>query len=383
MLSPGGTIYDHDLFVGDVGHGFLGGPNGGGKTVWLGMNIAAVDGAVRRTGGTQIVLDVDESNHNTIAVLGGRYSTVQTGRSGVAPLLGFPDTRTGARLPARPGGRAGADGRCAAAFQGRARRHPCRRGFRHGRDGAGGARVRRHPRSSWAITKTRRGERLEPWCRGGELGWVFDGELHDIDFHTRLVGVDLTAVMDDKRVMPPLALLLLWMASDVMDGRRVVIWCEEAPAYMPSPAFAKPFKGIALRARKRNASFNAIAQQPSDMLSNEAGEALVKQARQMVLFANDKAVEADYRQGLGLTPAEFRAVQEGMFTLPFHSVLIKRRDGQSGVNRFDLSALPEHLNILSGTPRRVALMKQCLAKHAGDISLARAEFQSRILETAA
>ena len=382
MLSPGGTIYDHDLFVGDIGHSFLGGPNGGGKTVWLGMNIAAVDGAVRRTGGTQIVLDVDESNHNTIAVLGGRYSTVQTGRSGVAPLLGFPDTeRVRAFLRDLVAGLVQTDG---AAPPSKVERDGIRAGvdFVMG-EMAPSERTFSVIRQFMGYHENSAGERLEPWCRGGELGWVFDGEVHDIDFHTRLVGVDLTAVMDDKRVMPPLALLLLWMASDVMDGRRVVIWCEEAPAYMPSPAFAKPFKGIALRARKRNASFNAIAQQPSDMLSNEAGEALVKQARQMVLFANDKAVEADYRQGLALTPAEFRAVQEGMFALPFHSVLIKRRDGQSGVNRFDLSALPEHLNILSGTPRRVALMKQCLAKHGGDISLARAEFQSRILETAA
>jgi type IV secretion system protein VirB4 len=227
------------------------------------------------------------------------------------------------------------------------------------------------------------GDRLEPWCRDGELGWVFDGTVHDIDFNTRLVGIDLTAIMGDARIMPPMALLLLWMASDVMDGRRVVLWAEEAPAYMPTPAFARAFKGIALRARKRNASFNAIAQQPSDMLTNEAGHALVKQARQMILFRNDKAVETDYREGLGLTPAEFRVITEDMFTVPWHSVLIKRQDGQSGLNRFDLSSLPQHLNILSGTPSRVRLLRQCLDHAHGDEMQAFAEFQSRIHETAA
>src|SRR5271166_4165806 len=71
MLSPAGTAFDFDLFVGDVGHNFIGAPNGGGKTVFLGMCITAIDSAVRSTDrgrpGTQIVLDVDESNHNTIA----------------------------------------------------------------------------------------------------------------------------------------------------------------------------------------------------------------------------------------------------------------------------------------------------------------------------
>ena len=200
---------------------------------------------------------------------------------------------------------------------------------------------------------------------------------------TRLVGVDLTAIMNDARIMPPVALTLLWMASDVMDGRRVVIWCEEAPAYMPTPAFAKPFKGIALRARKRNASFNAIAQMPGDLLENEAGAALVRQARQFIALRNDKAVEADYRTGLGFTHAEFHAVREGMFALPFRTVLIKRQDGQSGLNRFDLSALPQHLNILSGTPSRVRLLRGCLDRHGGDTPKALAEFQRRIHETAA
>jgi type IV secretion system protein VirB4 len=207
--------------------------------------------------------------------------------------------------------------------------------------------------------------------------------VHTIDFDTPLVGVDLTAILDDKRIMPPFAMLMLWMASDVMDGRRVVIWCEEAPAYMPTPAFARPFKGIALRARKRNASFNAIAQQPGGLLSNEAGRALVKQARQMILFRNDNPDEADYRDGLGATPAIFRAISEDMFALPYHSVLIKRQDGQSGVYRFDLTDLPQHLNILSGTPSRVRLLQDCLQHHNGDEMQAFIEFQARIEETAA
>lgn len=382
LMSPAGTAHDHDLFVGDVGHNFYGAPNGGGKTVMIGMCIAALDGPVSRKGGTQIVLDVDESNHNTIAMLGGRYSTLQVGRSGIAPLRGLPDTpRVRAFLRDLVAGLVQTDG-APAPNQGE------RDGIRQGVDFVMGE-MEPHERSFGTIRQFMgfeehgAGERLEPWCAGNELGWVFDGDEHLVDLNTRLVGVDLTAVMNDARVMPPIALTLLWMASDVMDGRRVVIWCEEAPAYMPTAAFAKPFKGIALRARKRNASFNAIAQQPSDMLDNEAGHALIKQARQMILFRNDKAVEADYRRGLGLTPAEFHAVREGMFTLPYHSVLIKRQDGQSGLCRFDLSGLPEHLNILSGTPSRVRLLRDCLATQEGDTGRAFTEFQKRIHETAA
>jgi hypothetical protein len=72
-----------------------------------------------------------------------------------------------------------------------------------------------------------------------------------------------------------------------------------------------------------------------------------------------------------------------MFALPFHTVLIKRQDGQSGLNKFDLSSLPQHLNILSGTPSRVRLLRDCLQHQHGNEMAAFAEFQSRIHETAA
>ncbi len=391
MVSPANTAFDFDLFVKDIGHNGIGGPSGGGKSVFLGTCIAAIDAAVRevqfgKKPGCQIVLDVDESNHNTIIMLGGRYSTVVSGRSGLAPLRGFPDTvNTRAFLRDLVAGLIRTDGSEGGAAQPTMAE---REAIRNGVDYVMGDVPPEHRslqivRDFLPPDEGGAGERLEPWCRGGELGWVFDSEVHDIDFDTRLVGVDLTAVMDDKRVMPPLALTLLWMASDVMDGRRVVIWCEEAPAYMPTPAFARPFKQIALRARKRNASFNAIFQQPGDMLANDAGATLIRQALQFVLFRNDKAVEDDYVKGMALTPAEFGAISEGMFRLDYHTVLIKRQDGQSGVNKFDLSALPQHLNILSGTPSRVRLLKECVAHQEGDLLAAYAEFQSRILETAA
>lgn len=381
LISPGGTLYMHDLFVGDVGHNFIAAPNGEGKTVWIGMNIVALDGTVGRKGGTQILLDVDESNANTILSLGGRYSTMQIGRSGIAPL----------HLPDSPRMRAMVRDLVAGCVQTDNAPPPTkaeRDGIRQGVDFVMDT-MEPHERSFATVRsfmgydEEGAGERFEPWCRDGELGWVFDGTEHVIDLNARLVGLDLTAVMKDARIMPSVAMVILWMASDVMDGRRVVIWCEEAPAYMPTPAFSRPFKGIALRARKRNASFNAIAQQPSDMTDNEAGEALVNQARQFICFRNDKAKHNDYVTNMGFTVAEFQAVREGMFMLPYHAVLIRRQDGQSGINRFDLSSMPETLNILSGTPSRVRLLRTCLAKHNDNLPAAHAEFHARIHETAA
>ncbi len=383
MATTGLTPFDHDQFVGDVGHATVIAPNGSGKTVWVGMSIAALDALVRGQGGTQIVLDVDQSNENVIRALGGTYVGIRSGEdSGVAPLRGLPNTpRVRLMLRQFVAGLALWDGGTITQAE--------RQGIADGIDFVMGEvppeeRTFAMVRTFMGYEAEGAGERFEPWCRDGEHGWAFDGARHDLDFDTGLVGVDLTAVMNDKTVMPPMATLLLWMASDVMDGRRCVVWAEEAPAYLPEPRFSAMFKGVALRARKRNAAFIAIAQMPEHLLENEAGAAIIKQSRQLILFANDKAEAASYRDGLGLSEPEFAMVREGMLGLPYRSVLIKRLDGQSSVNRFDLSEHPEHLAVLSSTPRSAALLRGIIAAHperemAGNLD----EFWRRLPEVAA
>lgn len=383
MATTGLTPFYHDQFVGGVGHITIIAPNDSGKTVFMGMSIAALDALIRQRGGTQIVFDVDNSNANIILALEGIHVNIKAGEdSGVAPLRWLPNTPR-ARLMLRQfiGALAQWDGGEITQAE--------RQGIADGVDFVMGE-VEPEHRTFWIVrkymgfTENGAGERFEAWCRGGEFGWAFDGERHDLDFNQRLVGVDLTQVMNDSTIMPPMAMLLLWMASDVMDGRRCVVWAEEAPAYLPEPRFSKMFKGVALRARKRNTSFVAIAQMPEHLLENEAGAAIIKQSRQMVLFANDKAEAAAYRDGLGLTEPEFAMVREGMMGLPYRSVLIKRLDGQSSVNRFDLSSIPEHIAVLSSTPKSAELLRSIIAAHPERSILDNLkEFDARLPEVAA
>lgn len=389
MATTGLTPFDFDLFVGDVGHTAVIGPNGGGKTVFMGLSIAALDAVVRGQGGAQIILDVDDSHANTIRALEGVYVDIRAAEdSGVAPLRGLANTPR-VRLMLRQFIRALCfwDG-------GRELTAEERQGIDDGVDFV----MHEVEPSQRRFSMVRRfmgyaeggaGERFEPWCLGGEYGWAFDGERHDLDLGTGLVGVNLTQVMNDPHVMPPMAMLLMWLASEVMDGRRCVLWAEEAPAYLPEPRFSGMFKGIALRARKRNAAFIAVAQMPDDLLSNPAGEALVKQARQLILFANPKAEDVEgrysaYRDGLGLNEPEMQMVREGMLGLPYHSVFIKRQDGRSSVNKFDLSNHRQHLAVLSSTPRSAALLKGIMAANPERTMAANLdEFWQRIGETAA
>jgi type IV secretion system protein VirB4 len=391
LPTSGGTAFDYDQAVGDVLHQVVIGPNGSGKTVWVGMNIAAVDALVRagRRRGTQILLDVDESNAQTVLALGGVYTPIRGGgeMSGVAPLR-LPNTaRVRAMLRSFVAGLVQSEGgappsaeevigiREGVAFTMNELAPEerslgvIRRFMGYGEDGAGA--------------------RLERWCRDcdGDLAWAFDGREHTLDFDVPLAGVDLTGVMDDPLVMPAMGQFLLWLASEQMDGRRCVVWCEEAPAYINRPEFGRMGKATALRARKRNACFVAIAQMPEHLLASEAGTAIIKQARQIIAFPNDKAEEAPYRIGLGFTAPEFQAVRQGMFERRGRPLLIKRADGESTIADFDMGlteATRRHLAVLSGTTNSVRLLRSIIAKRGMEDPLATLnEFWRRLPEAAA
>lgn len=390
LPSAGNTPYDHDQAVGDVLHQVVIGPNGSGKTVWIGFCMAALQALVAggRRPGTQIILDVDGSNEQTVLALGGLYNVIKGGgeESGIVPhrLLNSANVRH--MLRSLISGLCRMDGGAPLTADEIA-------GLREGVAFMMGEMEphERHlgvVRAFMGFEKDGAGARLERWCRqfDGDLAWVFDGRKHVLDFDLPLAGVDLTGVMEDATVMPPMGMFLLWLASQQMDGRRCVVWCEEAPAYIGREEFEGMGKALALRGRKRNACFIPVAQMPEHLLKTAAGKAIVKQARQIVLLPNEGAEYSDYVDGLGVSAPVYRMVKRGMAELGHRAVAVVRKDGQSGICRFDLSApgLRKHLAVLSGTTNSVKLMRSIVGKSGGADPMANLnEFWSRLHEAAA
>jgi type IV secretion system protein VirB4 len=362
MATTALTRYPLDLFVRGVGHNVIIAPNDAGKTVALGMIITALDDIVCANDGIVCVCDVDQSNANIILALGGTHFPIRYGRPFISPLRWKDAPHVRAMLRHLVSAVVQWDG-------GAPPNAAQRRGIADGIDFV----MSEVPpeQRSFAIVRQFMdfdeggvGERFEPWCRDGEYGWVIDGDVNSIEFGPgKLIGIDFTEVMNDKTVMPVIAQLVLWMAGEWMDGRRFVMMLEEAPAYLPEPRFNYFGKALALRARKRNTAFIPVAQMPEHLLETEAGKAIIKQAKQFILLPNDKAEREAYCTGMGLTDAAFNAVREGMLKEGGWPLLVYRTDGQSSVNRFDLSAHRNHLAILSSTPVSANLFRSIIEKN--------------------
>ena len=379
LSTSAGTVYDHQPHIDDVGHIGLFGPNGSGKTMFMAFNVVMMDAHVGALGGTQVIFDKDGANEISVLALGGRYTRLARGRTGMAPHKRLPNTAgTCAWLHQFLSGLIMSDGRespLPAETDGLSRgiefvmsRPPAERTI----DGI---------RQFIGFDKEGRGagERLEKWCRGGALGWVFDNDIDELDFDCGIVGVDPTELLDDPVICPPMAAYLLYLTGQIVGTRRGILWADEFKAYLPDARFAGGFEDFVLRMRKKNWFIGFATQQPEHILDHPIGPSLIGQCKQFALFRNPDANLAAYcgggkwGDGLHCTRGEFRAVTKDMLVGP-RSVLLKR-ETESVLCRFDLSDLPQHIAVLSGRSKTVKLFQEC----GGDLD----QFWSRLHEARA
>jgi type IV secretion system protein VirB4 len=387
LLTSAETGFDLSLHVGGLPHLAIFGPSGSGKTVFLGMLVAALE-RVTGSGGTVVLFDKDNANEILVRALGGRYLTLRAGEpSGLAPLRALPNTPEARvwllrfvvgliRADDGPQPDAVELRRLAKAIAFQMRMPPALRSI------AG--------LCAWLVGEgnASAGKRLERWGRDGDLGWAFDGEIDAFDPDAGLVGVDVSALLEDEAVRGPAAAYLLHRVRAVIDGRRFVLAADEFWAFLPDERFARAFEDFALTLRKGNGALVIATQQPQQVLRHPIGATLVSNMPTKILFPNPSASRSAYcdagdgAESLHCTPGEFRAVTEDMAVGP-RSMLVKRDSG-SVICRVELPAsMAPHLAVLSGKVGTVRLLRR-IRQELGtdDPSVLLPEFQRRLPEAA-
>ena len=367
LRTSGSTAHDFHPHVDGVGHALLFGPTGSGKTVVLGLCAALMEPLLAPEGGVVVVLDADGSNELTVRACGGAYTRVLRGQpSGMAPFKALPDTPEARAwlleftlgLIQSDGGPMPSPGQVERLARGIAflmRRRPEIRSFAALRQFAD------HAEGGC-------GERLARWCRGGALGWAFDGDEDRIRLDAGIVGIDNSELLADDAatVRAPMAAYQLFRIGErIGTGIPGAVLADEAQAYLPDARFAAGFERFVTRLRKGNGILWLAMQQPQAILRHAIGEALVSNSPTKLLFPNSAAEAEAYREGLHCTEGEFEAVREGMLAAGKGTFLVKR-DAGSFVASADLSALPDHIAILSATPRRRALAHRIMAEVGDD-----------------
>ncbi len=339
----------------DIGHTLVCGPTGSGKTVLVGFLTAMLT----KQGATQIVLDKDRGLEILVRALGGEYLPLKHGiPTGFNPLQ-LPDTLSNRAFwkswlyaLARPRSvREEAD--LNQALHGtlaleRAERRLSR--FVEFLDAT-------DPEGVYA--------RLRPWCEvtGGDEAWVFDNPEDTVVprmGQAAIFGFDGTDFLSNERTRPPVSLYLFHLVRQLLDGRRLVFWCDEFARWLSDAAFAEMGKDSLKTWRKLEGVFCAATQSASDALDSPIARTIVEQTPTKILFPNSDATRQDYIDGLGLSEREFRLIKEQI--VPGSRMFLIKRGRHSVVCQLDLKGFDAELAVISGRATTVEWLQHLMTE---------------------
>ena len=358
LETTSATPFFFNFHHGDLGNFSVIGPSGSGKTVVMNFLAAQAQKFSPRT----ILFDKDRGAELFVRGIGGRYDSIRSGEpTGFNPLA-LPDT---------PGNRAflrdwlgvllKADGpeeeqTIAAAVDAAYANDASLRRLRHFRELLSGT---RRPQPGDLA------DRLGAWIgagegSGGEHAWLFDNAEDRLDLGARVLGFDMTALLENPRLRTPTMMYLFHRIEERLDGKPTIILIDEGWKALDDEVFAARIRDWLKTLRKRNALVGFATQSARDALESRISTALVEQTATMVFMPNSRARPEDYCDGFGLTEHELALIR----TLPAHSrCFLVRQPDASVVVRLDLSGAPEVLTLLSGresSVRRLDLLREAL-----------------------
>ena len=340
--------YFFNFHQNDLGNFTVIGPSGSGKTVVLNFLLAQA----RRLDPRIIFFDKDRGADPFIRAIGGRYDVLTPGEpSGFNPLL-LPDSPANRRflidwLTLLAGG-VTAEERVdlGDAIDANYGQPPATRRLRHLVELLRGS---RRPTSDdlWS--------RLTDWWGDERHAWLFDnaGDVTSLD--ERVIGFDMTRILDDALLRTPAMMYLFHRVEERLDGDPTIIVVDEGWKALDDPVFVRRIKDWEKTIRKKNGIVGFATQSAQDALESQIASAIIEQAATQIFMANPKARAEDYIDGFGLTAHEFgiiRALSDSS-----HSFLIKHGN-ESVVARLNLSDERDLLTILSGREKTVRILDE-------------------------
>ena len=334
----------------DIGHTFLCGPTGSGKTVLIGFLIAMLT----KQRATQVVFDKDRGLELLVRALGGTYLPLRNGRAtGFNPLQLEPTPANteflkgwiralcsrGKPVTAREGADLDHALMGTLALDKGARRLSRLIEFLDPTD----------PEGVYAG--------LAPWCVGtqGAYAWAFDNAKDAVTAllpRTSILGFDVTEFLDHGQLCTPITLYLFHLVRQLVDGRRFVCWMDEFWRMLDDPSFEQFAKDGPKTWRKLNAVMCLSTQSASDVLASPLSRTIIEQTSTKIFFPNPAGSAAEFAEGFGLSPREVHLICEQLE--PGSRRFLVRQSHHSVVCELDLKGFEAELAVISARATTLA-----------------------------
>lgn len=353
------TPYFFNFHQGDLGNFTVIGPSGSGKTVVLNFLTAQAQKFAPRT----VFFDKDRGAEIFLRAMGAHYARLVPGEpTGFNPLT-LPDSPASREflrqllscLLSASGPQE--DEAIATAVEAIYDHEPAFRRLRYLRELLAGA---QRPEPGDLAS------RLAPWVGDGANAWLFDNVEDKLDLDARVIGFDMTALLDTPALRTPAMMYLFHRIDERLDGSPAMILIDEGWKALDDAVFAARIRDWLKTLRKRNAMVGFATQSARDALDSRISTAIVEQTATMIFTPNSRARPEDYCDGFGLTAHELELIR----ALPANShCFLVRHANDSMVVRLDLSAMPEILYVLSGREANVRRLDTLRANLGDDPAL--------------
>ena len=280
--TRGSTPFRLDLHVGDVGHAFIVGPTGSGKSVLL--SLLALQ--FRRFRGAQVVLfDRGRSARAATLAMGGE--SVELGLEGTLSL--------------QPLARIDEPGEIAFALE-----------WVMGLLASEGVTITPDVKDTvWTALKSLatapRAERtltglavlmqsnalvaaLSPYTLDGAYGRLLDGATETLA-RNDILHFEMEPLMQVKRLIPPVLTYLFHRLEARFDGRPTLLVLDEAWTFLDEPLFAARIREWLKTLRKKNVAVVFATQSLADIERSAIAPALIESCPTRIFLPNDRALE--------------------------------------------------------------------------------------------
>lgn len=210
-------------------------------------------------------------------------------------------------------------------------------------------------------------ERLIPWARGGEYGWVFDNDadhlnLDTVPGHNPIFGFDLTELLDDGNVRAAATMYLQHRIDALHDGRRIINLIDECQHPLQDEHFQRDMQDASRTIRKKNGVMALSTQEPEAIADNPVGPSLIQQSATLIFLPNPKARQDTYINKFNLTQTEFDLVKNlGEASRQF----VVKQGSNVTVAELNLEQCQDALLVFSGSTDMAAVAEQTI-REVGD-----------------
>lgn len=354
--TTSGTPFFFNFHVRDVGHTMIIGPTGAGKTVLLNFLCAQA----QKFNGRLFFFDKDRGAEIFIRAIGGRFMVPDSAKdSGFNPLQLDDSPQNRAFLVEFIKTLASIDDekvtaedmeRINEAVSGNYKLPKEQRRLRNiapflGLGGPGSL-----------------AGRFAMWHGDGSHAKLFDNAEDKIDFTAaRTFGIEMSAILADKKSTSPALLYLFHRIQSSLDGSPTMIVLDEAWALIDNKVFAPKIKDWLKVLRKLNTFVVFATQSVEDASKSDISDTLIQQTATQIFLPNLKATKV-YRDVFMLSEREFSIVKT---TDPSTRFFLVKQDNDGVMCRIDLSGMDEIIRILSGRIDTVMILAEII-KEVGD-----------------